>query len=236
MTFSMKRAYAIFQKDVKDLTKNLFVITTLLVPIILAVFYGTSGLHSLEAHYTVINLTFAAVAVFIQSALIAEEKEKNTLRGLMLSPATLTEILGGKSTLTFLFTIATIIVCTFLTGYEPSNVFVIGLAILLSTVFYIALGTFIGLISKSVMEASVMVLPVMFIFGFGSVLQSFAEKYSALALLEYMPNVQLLELAAFVENGKGMVDLLGPIAIIAGWAILSGVCVILMYRKRTLDD
>lgn len=33
--------------------------------------------------------------------LIAKEKEKNTLRGLMLSPASTLEILGGKSLLSF---------------------------------------------------------------------------------------------------------------------------------------
>ncbi|WP_270180311.1 ABC transporter permease [Alkalihalobacillus sp. CinArs1] len=236
MTFSMRRAYAIFQKDVKDLTKNLFVITTALLPLILAVFYGTSDLISIETHYTVINLTFAAVAVFIQSALIAEEKEKNTLRGLMLSPATLSEILGGKSALTFLFTIATIVVCSFITGYEPSNLVVVGFAILLSTVFYIALGTLVGLLSKSVMEASVMVLPVMFIFGFGSVLQSFADKYAILAFIEYMPNVQLIELANKVENSVGMTEFLLPLFVIAGWAVVTGICVVIMYKKRALDD
>src|SRR5699024_12795497 len=59
----------------------------------------------LEAHYLIINLTLVAVAFFVQSALIAEEREKNTLRGLMLSPATIPEILSGKSLVSLLMTL-----------------------------------------------------------------------------------------------------------------------------------
>lgn len=51
-----------------------------------------------------INITFSMVATYVQCCLIAEEKEKNTLRSLMLSPASTSEILIGKSTLTFIST------------------------------------------------------------------------------------------------------------------------------------
>lgn len=66
---------------------------------------------SIETHYLIINLTFVAVAFFIQSAIIAEEKEKHTLRGLMLSPATLPEILTGKSLVSFVVTGVTLMLC-----------------------------------------------------------------------------------------------------------------------------
>ena len=39
---------------------------------------------AIEAHYMVINFTMVIVGSFVQCSLIAEEKEKNTLRGLML--------------------------------------------------------------------------------------------------------------------------------------------------------
>ena len=55
----------------------------------------------------------------------------------------------------------------FLVGYEPANLFILAIALLLSAVFYIALGTICGLFAKSIMEASIIVLPVMVIFSFG---------------------------------------------------------------------
>lgn len=100
MTFSIKRALAIFQKDYKDLSRNLFVSSTLIMPLFFAVFYSRIDDGGVDITYFVINITFSLVAIFVQCALIAEEKEKNTLRGLMLSPASTLDILLGKSALT----------------------------------------------------------------------------------------------------------------------------------------
>ena len=76
---------------------------------------------TIEAHYMVINFTMVIVGAFVQCSLIAEEKEKNTLRGLMLSPASTLEILGGKSLLSFLATMIIVVIGAYLTGYRPEN-------------------------------------------------------------------------------------------------------------------
>jgi ABC-2 type transport system permease protein len=147
------------------------------MPFLLAFFYRKMDIISIETHFLIINLTFVAVAFFIQCAIIAEEKEKNTLRGLMLSPATLPEILGGKSLVSFLLTFITIFLCIKILGYEPANPTLIIIAMFISAIFYLALGTLLGLLSRTVVEASVIMLPVMFIFGFGSLLEVLIEKY-----------------------------------------------------------
>src|SRR5690625_1374036 len=193
MMFSLKRMNAIFQKDLKDLTKNIYVGTSLLMPIAIAFMYGKMGDISIEAHYLIINLTLVAVAFFVQCALIAEEREKNTLRGLMLSPATIPEILSGKSLVSFLMTLLTIVVCANLSGYEPANLMLIGIAIIISSLFYLALGTLIGLLSRTVIEASVIMLPVMLVFGFGSFLELLIEEYPILTFVKFLPNIQLID-------------------------------------------
>ncbi|WP_396129160.1 hypothetical protein [Exiguobacterium mexicanum] len=76
MTFSMKRALAIFQKDYKDLSRNLFVSSTLIMPLFFAVFYSQLGGEGIDVTYFVINVTFSLVATFVQCALIAEEKRR----------------------------------------------------------------------------------------------------------------------------------------------------------------
>lgn len=236
MIFSINRAMAIFQKDVKDVSKNVFVGTTLLVPILMAIVYTNIGEVTLEIHYTVINLTFSSVAAFVQCTLIAEEKEKNTLRSLMLSPATTLEILGGKSVLTALITLLTIIISIVITGYSPSQPFIIMVALLISCLFYLALGTLLGLLTSSVMEASVAVLPVMFLFGFGTLLQQVSDKYPILSIVDYLPNIQLLELAKKVEDGAVFSSLLTNLMIILIAGILSSALVFMIYKKRTLRD
>ncbi|WP_042220559.1 ABC transporter permease [Oceanobacillus manasiensis] len=235
MTFSMKRMYAIFQKDVRDLSKNMYITTTMLMPLALAIFYSTMDEVTMDMHYLIINLCFAAVGVFVQSAIIAEEKEKNTLRGLMLSPATLPEILGGKSLVTLVLTMATVLICALLMGYEPANYMIVGGAILISCFFYIALGTLVGLLTKSVVEASVLALPVMFIFSFGSLFLTLIEEYPILSFIEYLPSVQLVELAIEVETGAVFADLWSNFAIILAWIVLASLLTAVVYKKKEMD-
>lgn len=208
----------------------------LILPIVMAFLYSRFDGITLDIHYMIINLTMATVTAFIQCAVIAEEKEKHTLRGLMLSPASLTEILTGKSLVSFVFTIITLIVCMMITGYEPANTAVIGIAILVSVLFYLAIGTILGLLSRTVLEASVIILPVIFLFGFGSMLMMLAEKYPALSFIEYLPNIQLVEIAYKVEAGAGFGDWWSHIAIIVAWTVVMGILTAVVYKKREMDE
>lgn len=236
MIFSLKRMNAIFQKDLKDLTKNIYVGTSLLMPVVLAFMYGKMGDISIEAHYLIINLTLVAVAFFVQSALIAEEREKNTLRGLMLSPATIPEILSGKSLVSFLITMITIVLCAKLSGYEPNNIILIGIAIIISSLFYLALGTLFGLLSRTVIEASVIMLPVMLVFGFGSFIEIFIEKYPILTFIKFMPNIQLINFAEKVQAGSGIGNVWSHLAIIFIWFIGTAIFTVFVYKKREMDE
>ncbi|MBM7599676.1 ABC-2 type transport system permease protein [Virgibacillus halotolerans] len=236
MNFSMRRMNAIFQKDLKDLSKNMYVSTTLILPFILAIFYRKMDIISIETHFLIINLTFVAVTFFIQSAMIAEEKEKNTLRGLMLSPATLPEILGGKSLVSFLLTLVTLFLCVKILGYEPAQPTWIVLGMIISALFYLALGTLLGLLSRSVIEASVIMLPAMFIFGFGSFLELIIDKYPVLTFTTYLPNLQLIDLANKVESGAGIGSIWIHLAIIFAWFVVAAVITVIVFKKREMDD
>lgn len=236
MTLSIKRVYAIFQKDLKDLSKNMFISSTILMPIILAIFYGRMKDVPIEVHYILINLSLVLLGAYVQCAIIAEEKERNTLRGLMLSPATIMDILTGKSLVSFLLTMLTIIICAILSGYEPTNFMLITIGIIVSAFFYIALGTLLGLLTKSVMEASVVILPFMFILGFGSSIEPLIEKYPMLTFTKYMPNIQLVDLANKVQAGSGMMDVWSNIVFILGWFIVTAVFVVIVFKRKQLDD
>ncbi|MBS3974121.1 MAG: ABC transporter permease [Actinobacteria bacterium] len=236
MTFSLKRVYAIFEKDIKDLSKNMFVLTTVIMPLLLAILFGRAKEPSIEIHYLVINLAFTAVAAFVQCALIAEEKEKNTLRGLILSPASTFEILSGKSLLSIVLTVITVTISAILTGYEPANFLIVGLAILVSIFFYIALGTLLGLLTKSVMEASLIILPIIFLFGFGTVLKALMAEYPQLSFVKYLPNIQLELLATEVQNGAGITDIWAQLAVIAVWVVSACALVVVTYKKRAIDE
>ncbi|GIN56385.1 ABC transporter permease [Lederbergia ruris] len=235
MTFSIKRSMAIFQKDYKDVMKNYFVSISALMPLFLAALYGRMGVETISGHYIVFNLTFCLVAAYVQCALIAEEKEKNTLRGLMLSPASTLEILAGKSLLSFIGTILIVLVSAFLTEYKPTDLLVISLAMVLSILFYIGLGTLLGLLTKSVMEASVVILPFFALFSFGSSLTNFADQYPFLKMAEYLPSTQLINLATDSQAGAGLLEVWPNLLVISGWVLIIFALVVIVYRKRMVD-
>ncbi|MBS4220682.1 ABC transporter permease [Bacillus sp. FJAT-49711] len=235
MTFSFKRVNAILQKDYKDFSRNFAVSIVIIIPPITAAIYGRMGIESIDSFYMLINMAFSMVAAFVQCCLIAEEKEKNTLRGLMLSPASTSEILTGKSLLSFILTIGVIIFTVILAEYRPQNIGLVTIAIILSSFFYIGLGTLLGLFSKSVMEASVIVLPVIIIFSIGSFITGLASQYPILKLANYLPNIQLIELAKQVEIGAGFGDVMPNLGIILVWVMLIVVLTTITYRKRMVN-
>ncbi|MFJ5770057.1 ABC transporter permease [Psychrobacillus sp. NPDC093180] len=235
MTFSWKRVNAILQKDFKDFSRNSAVSIIIFLPIILAAIYGRMGIDSLQVHFMNINMAFAMVGTYVQCCLIAEEKEKNTLRGLMLSPASTLEILGGKSLLTFVLTIVVVFFSAYLSEYRPASMGIVAVAIVLSTLFYIGMGTLLGLVAKSVMESSVIVLPVIGVFTMGSFVTAWTEKYPILKVAEFLPNIQLIELAEEVEQGAGFVQVLSNLGIIGIWIVAVFALTVVVYRKRMVD-
>ncbi len=235
MKTSIIRMQAIFVKDFKDLMKNMFISTSMLMPIILAFLYSRISDITIDLMYLVINLAFMAVAFLIQCSIIAEEKEKNTLRGLMLSPASIFEILAGKSVLTFLMAAITILVSCILMDYVPGNSLIIIVAIVISMLFYITLGTMFGLITKSAMEASVISLPLMFIFGFGSLFEEFAASKNVSFLIDYLPNMQLVNIARMDEAGTTLIKTMPHMLTITAWLVAAVIATIFVYKRKELD-
>jgi len=233
MTFSWKRSYAIARKDFKDISKNLYVSPMFIFPPLLAALYSRMGLDSLFGTYFVFIMAFTMVGTFMQSALIAEEKEKHTLRVLMLSPASAFDIVGGKSLLSIVMTTVIIIVSAFFLEYHPANLSVVSLGILLSIILYVGLGTIMGLLTKSVVEASIGIMPVMLLFMGLPFLTSFTEKYPFLSIIEFMPHNLLLSIA---ENSEAtFVNSIGELVGLLLWSVVIHIVVFMLYKKRLKD-
>ena len=153
MSISLKRARAIFVKDYKEFSRNYAVSILLVFPIIIAFLYKGQGISSDETFGFVLNFSFAMLTSFVQACLIAEEKERNTLRSLMMTPATAMDVLIGKSALVFVMSSVVLAVVTYIIGYEPAPIWAFLVSIILSIILYTAAGTICGLFSKTVLEA-----------------------------------------------------------------------------------
>ncbi|WP_147802754.1 ABC transporter permease [Alkalicoccus halolimnae] len=232
MTFSLARVHALFMKDLKDLSKNMFVLSTVVMPFLFAFLFGRGEDVPVQVYFLVINLTFTSIAVFVQAALLSEEKEKNTLRGLMMSPASTSEILIGKSLVSALITIVTMLICIRIVGYEPVNPVIVYSALGLGLIFFLAFGTLLGLVTRSLIETSVVIVPVILLFGMGNTFTEFFSGYEFLYVLDYLPNFQMELLAVEAAAGGGWQEAGSSMLILTGWIFAAVTAVVLVYRKQ----
>lgn len=238
MNISMKRIQAIFMKDYKEFSRNYTISVMLLFPLLFAFMYRSENLDAstIFMYAFVLNFSLAMMTSFIQACLIAEEKEKNTLRSLMLTPASMFDVLFGKSLFVIVMSVVTFALTIYILGYFPNGAalawFIV--ALVLSIVLYTALGTICGLFSKTVMEATLAIFPVLIIFTMGQFGELFADRFAAASVLQYLPSAQLAQLMDAAIHGGA--NLLQPTAIIAAWTVIITIFSLIIYKKRLMDE
>ncbi|MEK4239316.1 hypothetical protein BSK65_22485 [Paenibacillus odorifer] len=236
MSISLKRVQAIFVKDYKEFSRNYAISIMLIFPIIIALLFRRVDPSVPGVFAIVLNLSFVVVACFAQACLIAEEKEHNTLRSLMMTPATTMDVLIGKSTLVFVMSAVVLAIVTYIIGYEPASIWAFVSALILSIILYTALGTICGLFSKTVLEASLAILPVMFVFTgapWGTLL---VDDFPIFKVLEYVPSTQLVYFLEISNISFTTGDLLKPLLITLAWTVVLTVVSVILYQRRLKDE
>lgn len=236
MSISLKRVRAIFVKDYKEFSRNYAISIMLIFPIILAFLFRETGSTLPGASGFLFNTSFVLLTCFAQACLIAEEKERNTLRSLMMTPATAMDVLIGKSSLVFVMSAVVLAITTFIFGYEPASIWAFVTTIILSIILYTAAGTICGLFSKTLLEASLSILPVAFVFmgaPWGAV---FVKDYPIFKVLDYMPSSQLVHLLGISNIDYTMEDLLKPLLITFVWTVVLTIVSVVLYERRLKDE
>lgn len=228
------RIMAIFEKDLKEFTRNAMLFTTILLPIILAFMYSRmgGGEEALPAMlvYLIVGVAFSAILCSGIMTMMAEENEKNTLRGLMQSPASMLDILAGKSLVVVLMTAVSLIISFLImdVAFEWSIASIGGLILL--ALFFLNVGIAVGLTVDSVATTSVYLLPIMFIFGFTPMIETIVpdSDHFIRRLTDYLPLYQNISL-----HGK---ETTVPLLILLAWTLVSFLYVTWSFRKRMSDE
>ncbi|PRO66399.1 ABC transporter permease [Alkalicoccus urumqiensis] len=230
---SIRRIQAVFMKDYRDLLKNAYMLSTAIVPLFFAFMLNQEGEIETTAAFLPIILSMVIVGSFIQAGVIAEEKEKNTLRGLLLSPLNTTEIFIGKSLLSTVLSIMMIVAVIFIGNISmPDQTLLAAAATLISLAVFISLGTIVGLVSRTVMETSVIGIPVLFIFGMGEIIQTMIESELVIDVMGYLPDQQYGQLLLNLREGQAVGE---PFFVLSMWVVVSVGLTILIYKKRRFD-
>lgn len=185
----MNNFLVIFGKQIKDTVKNKTVlIQFLMFPVITLVMEKFVKIDGMPEHFfaNLFSAMFVGMAPLTSTAaIVAEEKEKNTLRALLMSNVKPMEYLAGVGAYVFLLCMAGAAVIGLGGGYSGKALarflLLLALGIIISTV----LGGAIGLWSRNQMAATGVTVPVMMVLSFLPMLSMFNETIARVSELTY---------------------------------------------------
>ncbi len=230
----MKNITAVFMKQIKETFKNkAILIQFLMFPVMVIVMENAVKLEDMPEHFFVklFAVMFVGMApLTCMSAIISEEKEKNTLRALMMSNVKPFEYLVGVGFYVWLMCMAGAVVFAVCGGYESMDfcafMLIMSTGILLSELT----GAVIGVFSKNQMSATSVTVPVMMIFSFLPMLSMFNESIEKIARITYSQQMNVL------INGLGTADVKAEsvIVIAVNFAFMA-VLFAVAFKKKGLE-
>ena len=228
----IQNIYALFYKQIKDVLKNLPVLVLFIVyPCIAAVMINAmkdqpgTGTMFLSIFATMHCVFTPIVAT---SSVIAEEKELNTLRVLIMSNVTLREYLISIGGFIFLATLLTgsTFLCFQPLSVERSLVFLGAMAV--GSLISVVLGMCIGLLSKNAAAANGLAVPFGMVFAFLPMLANFNKGMEAVSRFIYGQQI------SYLFSGKH-ITFFGIIILCINFAILLVVSA-LLFRRSVADE
>src|SRR5699024_9599833 len=180
--------------------------------------------------YVVIGVAYGGVTSNFIMYSMAEEKEKNTLRGLMLSPASFIDIIVGKSLVAAFITFISLFVSLFIIGIDPYLNAKTLLGLLILFFFFLFLCITVGLFVKTVGITTAYMMPILFIFGMTPMFTDLFSNQNGLSMkiIQKFPIPQLIKME---ETGTWQ-----PLGIVLIWTVVAGILMYITFQKAKADD
>lgn len=170
---------ALVTKECKDLLKNMErLILFIMYPIIAFIMIQAMS-STMEGANTMFVAIFGAMhALFspmmIVAGIVAEEKEKKTLRELMLARVTPVEFMLSVGSFILFCSVVTAIPFTFYVDHTASERLLVLLCFLLGSMISTILGMTLGLFAKNTASVTAYTMPVAVVVGFTPMLANFS--------------------------------------------------------------
>ena len=186
----------VFLKQVKETLKNkAILIQFVLFPLLAAIMENSIRINEMPEHFfaKLFAVMFVGMApLTCMSSVIAEEKEKNTLRVLMMSNVKPVQYLLGIGSYIWIMCMAGAAVFAILGEYKGADIARFMLVMAVGIVISILVGAVIGIFSKNQMSATSVTVPVMMIFSFLPMLSMFNETIGKIAKVTYSQQISIL--------------------------------------------
>jgi ABC-2 type transport system permease protein len=192
------------------------------------------GMGKMDILFLCASMNLVLVSSFIVAMLIAEEKEKNTMRTLLLSGVTSFEFLAGKMIITLLISEFTSILMFFIIDIDRQYFGIYILVTTLVIICMIELGAMIGLIAPNQMSTGVVGMPILLVLFLLPVLAILNDSIKKIA--EFIPIYNFKVILDTAVSGEPLGTVfIRNISVILVWIVLSAFAFLVTYHKVGLD-
>lgn len=245
----MRKIGALLSKDFTDLFKNPTMLVSCVLPIGFAALYkviwgdmvaenhgdGAMGTFMIGMLLTMaLCMAVGMVCTLTVVSGMAEEKEKHTLRTLMLANVSATQIVIARSIVTLVLTAVVEAACFFVAG-APVELFGAYMAIgLVGALPILLFALVLGLASRDQMTASLYGVPLVLL----AVLPMMGMASSSLGeIARFAPTGGMVELLMLLLEGRLWTsDAVMPLVMLAVWIVLGVVVFGLLFKRLARDN
>ena len=233
---------ALFMKDLKNCFVNKNVFLMLALPVLFGVMYKFllgDILKEATGSFVIVMcivMTISIIPLNVLANMVAEEKEKHTLRSLMLANVSATDFLLSKA---FVALVLMLIdgILIFLVCQEPIGYLVYFLIFyILSSLSVLFFGALVGLLSKDQMSAGTLSSPLMIFLMLPPIFSQLNEMIEKIAVIFPTTSFQTLYLQLSTKQPFFNQDTVIAIIVCIVWIILGVIAFMYGYKKKGLDD
>lgn len=192
----MRNICAVFLKQINETFKNkTILIQFVLFPAFALIMENAIKLQDMPEHFFVklFSVMFVGMApLTCMSSILSEEKEKNTLRALLMSNVKPVQYLLGVGSYLWLMCMAGSVVFALCGQYRGKELVAFLLIMAAGILLSILVGTAIGVFSRNQMTATSITIPVMMVFSFLPMIATFNEKIAKFAKITYSQQISML--------------------------------------------
>ena len=228
----MNNITAVFLKQIRETLKNKpILIQFLMFPVLAVIMENAVKIEDMPEHFfaKLFAVMFVGMApLTCMSSVISEEKEKNTLRVLMMSNVKPVQYLLGIGSYIWIMCMAGAAVFAVLCEFKGAEITKFMLIMAVGIILSLLVGAVIGIAAENQMTSTSVTLPVMMIFSFLPMLSMFNETIEKIARVTYTQQISRLVNNNFESMGEGVI-------VIAVNLVLAAVLFSLAYRKKGME-
>ena len=222
----------VFLKQIRETLKNKpILIQFLMLPVLAIVMENAVKIEDMPEHFfaKLFAVMFVGMApLTCMSSVISEEKEKNTLRVLMMSNVKPVQYLIGIGSYIWIMCMAGAAVFAALCEYKGAEIAEFMLIMAIGIILSILVGAVIGIAAENQMTSVSVTLPVMMVFSFLPMLSMFNETIKKVAGVTYTQQISLLVNNNFKDMSEGVI-------VIAINFVLAAALFFLAYRRKGME-